>query len=221
MMSEAGFTVETDRALRKGAIRVAGNGGTMLFYVGEHDSDASQRLVEWLQQSDFAGVIFSRDANEGTFPLSQVHLGSEGPDVVMAFRWNDQANKHGVRGMIDSNAIRDPVEGTHGSLSPFDIHNSLFAVGPDFERGRVSELPSSNMDVAPTVLHILGLKSPQSLDGRILSEALIDGETPSAKTETTEVTRKLKTGKWRQYLRVSRVGEATYVDEGNGGILDD
>ena len=49
-------------------------GGTTFFYVFEHEEKTISRLVEYLQSSDFAGVIFSAVPIEGTFPLSQVRL---------------------------------------------------------------------------------------------------------------------------------------------------
>ena len=39
---------------------VVGNGGSVLFYVVGHDATVTRRLVEFLQQSDFAGVIFTK-----------------------------------------------------------------------------------------------------------------------------------------------------------------
>jgi arylsulfatase A-like enzyme len=60
----------------------------------------------------------------------------------------------------------------HGSFSPRDVHNVLIASGPafrpDFHR---DELPSANVDVAPTIASILGIALP-SADGRALDEAL-------------------------------------------------
>ena len=90
----------------------------------------------------------------------------------MAFRWNDEKNKDGVPGMIPALVTVDPVTGTHGTLSKFDLHNTLIASGPDFRSGSIDELPTSNLDVASTVLHILGITPPQRLDGRILYEAM-------------------------------------------------
>jgi arylsulfatase A-like enzyme len=62
----------------------------------------------------------------------------------------------------------------HGTFSPRDVHNVLIASGPafkpDFHR---DELPSANVDVAPTIAEILGLKLPHA-DGRVLHEALLN-----------------------------------------------
>jgi len=80
-----------------------------------------------------------------------------------------------------------------------------------------NDLPSGNIDLAPTVLHLLGLKAQDKLDGRVLSEAMTNqSEPPHAVTETIEVSRAFPNGDWRQHLRMSRVGETIYFDEGNG-----
>ena len=99
------------------------------------------------------------------------------------------------------------------------MHNTLIAAGPDFRRAMISDLPSANIDLAPTVLRLLGLEAPHKFDGRILSEAMTgDSTPPRAVTETLEVARKFPSGQWRQHLRISRVGETTYIDEGNGAF---
>jgi arylsulfatase A-like enzyme len=136
----------------------------------------------------------------------------------MSFRWSDHQNKFGVAGMIDSNGIGEEGKGTHGSLSPFDLHHILIAAGPDFRAGTTSSLPPANIDLAPTVLRILGVKPTQPLDGRVLGEAMLDGAAvfPTAESKTVEASRDLPTGRWRQYLRTSRVGASVYFDEGNG-----
>src|SRR5262249_37422655 len=51
-----------------GEVLVVGNGGSVSFYVVEDDQPVIRNLVEFLQGSDFAGVIFSRTPVEGTFP---------------------------------------------------------------------------------------------------------------------------------------------------------
>jgi len=53
---------------------LAGNGGSVLFYIIGHDSTVARRLVEFLQQSDFAGVIFTKQPTEGTFALEQANI---------------------------------------------------------------------------------------------------------------------------------------------------
>src|SRR5438045_4495318 len=91
----------------------------------------------------------------------------------MAFRWNDSKNQFGAPGMIDADWQRKAGEGTHATLSRFDMHNTLIAAGPDFRRGQMDDLPTGNVDLAPTILRILGIKAAQEMDGRVLSEAMV------------------------------------------------
>jgi arylsulfatase A-like enzyme len=97
------------------------------------------------------------------------------------------------------------------------MHNTLIAAGPDIKRGETDDLPSGNVDLAPTILQILGIKLPQKMDGRILSEAMTVAM-PLQKPETKriEATKRFRSGTWRQSLQISRVGSTVYLDEGNG-----
>lgn len=218
----AGFDAMSafEQAPKAGQVMVVGNAGTILFYIIDHDQAVASRLVEWLQHSDFAGVIFAREKFEGTFPLEAVRANTpDAPDVMVALRWNPKPNRFGIPGQIITDASRGAGQGSHVTLSEFDVHNTLIASGPGFRRGMVNDLPSGNIDIAPTVLHLLGLNSPHKFDGRILAEAMTGNSAPPrAVTETLEAARKFSTGQWRQHLRISRVGETTYFDQGNGSF---
>ena len=219
ILKEAGFDAvkEFTGQPKPGQIMLAGNGGTVLFYVIGHDAAITRRLVEFLQQTDFAGVIFTQKAMEGTFTLDQAKIDNpHAADVVMAFRWTEEKNQFDAPGMIDADWQRAAGEGTHATLSRFDMHNLLIAAGPDFQNGLTSDTPSGNVDVAPTILSILGIKAPSQMDGRILSEAMKNGSSPKPTAETFSATKKLDNGTWRQRLTISRVGSTIYLDEGNG-----
>jgi hypothetical protein len=189
--------------------------------VFDHEEQVIRRLVAFLEGTDFAGVIFCNLSLDGTFQLSDVHLAaSKGvPDVVVSMRWSAEKNEFGASGIITSMDGR-PGLGTHGSLSHFDMHNTLIAAGPDFKAGFVNQSPSGNIDVAPTVLSILGIKPPTGLDGRVLVEALADSgqEPPKAVESTLEGHCDLGFLAWRQYLKVVHVGNSVYFEEGNGEV---
>jgi arylsulfatase A-like enzyme len=223
ILNEAGFaaTTEFNGEARAGDIMLAGNGGSVLFYVIGQDAAVTRRLVEFLQRSDFAGVIFTKQRMEGTFALEQANIKNDrAPDVVMAFRWDDSKNQFGVPGMIDADWQRAAGKGTHATLSPFDMHNMLIATGPDFKRGQTDDLPSGNIDLAPTILQILGIKPPQEMDGRILSEAMtVAASSQKRETKTTEATKHFQSGTWRQSLQISHIGSTIYLDEGNGAFV--
>jgi arylsulfatase A-like enzyme len=134
----------------------------------------------------------------------------------MSFRWTGDKNQFGAEGMIDADWQRAAGKGTHATLSKFDMHNLLIAAGPDFRRAETDQLPTGNVDLAPTVLAILGIQPASSMDGRILSEAMGDGQPVKSETQMLESTIKFPTGTWRQHLQISRVGSTIYLDEGNG-----
>jgi arylsulfatase A-like enzyme len=226
ILSDAGFaaTTEVDEKVKPGDVMLVGNGGSVLFYVVGHDATVTRRLVEFLQRSDFAGVIFTKQGLPGTFHLDDVKIDNpHAPDVVMAFRWNDSKNQFGAPGTIDADWQRKTGEGTHASLSRFDMHNTLIAAGPDFRRGQMDDLPTGNIDLAPTILRILEIKAPQEMDGRVLSEAMLNSDRGSTggktETKTIESKRDFAAGTWRQSLRISRIGSTTYLDEGNGSFV--
>ena len=211
------------------------NGATTLLYVAGHDPETSARLVRFLQTQEFTGVIFSRQSMEGAFALEDAHINSpEAPDVVFTMRWTHTRNRSGTAGMenieaetpiVDGQAKATPQEsksekGTHGTLSPYDLRNTLVAAGPDFRAGFADRLPSGNTDVAPTVLWLLGIEPPRSMDGRVLSEALnIDGpKTAAPKSEKLEASRHDGRLIWRQYLKRTELNGMVYLDEGNGEV---
>jgi arylsulfatase A-like enzyme len=221
ILNDAGWKAKTEFSdePKPGEIMLVGNGGTVLFYVVNHDAPVTRRLVEFLQQSDFAGVIFTKEAMEGTFALDQGKIDSpHAPDVVMAFRWNEKKNQFGVPGRIDADWQRGAGKGTHATLSRFDMHNTLIATGPDFRHGYMDGLPSGNVDLAPTIFRVLTITPPRPLDGRILSEAMINKDAMLLKPETRkiEATKDFSAGTWRQSLQISKVGSTEYLNEGNG-----
>src|SRR5205814_7632806 len=128
---------------------------SVLFYIVQHQADVLHRLVEFLQRSDFAGVILTREPMEGAFTLADAHIDSpDAPDAVMAFKWKDEPNQYDVAGMIDADWQRGAGKGTHATLSRYDMHNTLIAAGPHFQQGGSDDLPTGNVDLAPTILQI-------------------------------------------------------------------
>jgi len=224
LVKKAGFS-----AARKledpepGQVLVVGLGGSVLFYVIEHEEATVRKLVRFLQESDFAGVIFARVGIAGTFLLEQglVDSGRNQPDVVLSLRWSNHTNEFGAAGSLVADSVKKGA-GTHGSLSPFDLHNTLVAAGPDLRCGFVDELPSGNIDVAPTILSLLGIQVAHPMDGRVLTEALVAENDSNANPElkTLEATADLNQKQWHQYLKMYVLDGRTYFDEGNGGSIE-
>lgn len=202
-----------------GDVLVVPLGGAALVYVVDRSEEVLRRAVEILQGCDFTGVLFSRVALEGTFPLSAVKYPADHhqPDLVVSMRWDDQRGEHGWAGrMVATGGSKG--QATHGSLSRSDMNNTLLAAGPDFRRGVLSMVPSGNVDVAPTILHLLGLKPREPMDGRVLWEGLKEGvgREPKATERRLEASRPLGFLRWSQYLVVQSVDGTEYYTEGNG-----
>ncbi|HWC61393.1 MAG TPA: alkaline phosphatase family protein, partial [Verrucomicrobiae bacterium] len=191
-----------------GDVLLVGLGGTALLYVTGHEEKTIDALVKFLQTEDSVSTILTAHPHEGTFALDDALIHSkDAPDVVIAFRWTSNTNAQGVPGTLvsesqGSNISPAAQKATHASLSPFDMHNTLVAAGPDVRPGFVDETPSGNVDVAPTIYKILGAKPPATLNGRVLTEALVasDAKPPVVQKKQLRAQAKLPTGDWEQTL---------------------
>jgi arylsulfatase A-like enzyme len=163
--------------LPREAFVVAVNGGSDYLYQPDHDPERVLKAVRFLQGREEFGAIFvdaRYGAIPGTLPLSSVRLeNAEGrnPDIVVGYTFDEHAIIQGMPGIEFEGVAGGTEHGMHGSFSPIDVHNTLIASGPDFAANFIDNLPSGNVDVAPTVASILGLTLDQA-DGRTLHEAM-------------------------------------------------
>ncbi|EPX64737.1 hypothetical protein D187_000159 [Cystobacter fuscus DSM 2262] len=176
--------------LPQDAIIIAAPGGSDQFYIPSRDPALVRRLVTFLQSREEYGAIFvdtRYGSIPGTFPATDVNIqnaSGRSPDVTVSFSWDDTAVVGGKPGIEFNSYV--PYRGMHGSFSPVDVHNTLVAAGPDFKQGYTDNLPSGNVDVAPTVAHLLGLPLPTA-QGRVLYEALATGGVPETRYTSTPV----------------------------------
>jgi hypothetical protein len=212
VVREAGFPAGD----RPGGVTVAANGGAGLFYVRDSEPRALERFTRWLVAQPWAGALVAGRATGvelGLLPADAVGLaGPRAPDVVLSFRW-DSVRAGGAAGSADSSEGA-PGLGTHGSGSPQELRCTLVGSGPSFEPGLVSELPSGNVDVAPTVLRLLGVTTDAPLDGRPLTEGLRETTEPAPSAAAPACHEaNCDLGDVRVVFRavVERVGAARYV----------
>ena len=114
-----------------------------------------------------------------------MHLGGHerSPDIVFTFPWSSAPNRHSVLGTeynltsgLGKTGRVDSGEANHGGIGPWTVRYTMLANGPDFKRGGVVRTPSSNVDVVPTLLHLLRMTTTlPEMDGRPLKEALATG----------------------------------------------
>ena len=170
-----------ERPLPDGAPRIVTGGGAI--YVRDGDEAAVSAIATALQHTQGVGAIFSRPGQPGsldgrlpgTLSFDAARWNHErSAQILFSPDWTDDPNAHGMRGTSASSGTAG-----HGSSSPWDIHNTLIAAGPDLKKGVTLDVPSANVDFAPTFLKLLGIAIPQSMQGRPLDEALASGGSPT------------------------------------------
>jgi arylsulfatase A-like enzyme len=181
-----------------GDVMVVGNGGSVLLYVAGHDQTLIAKVVHCLQTQPFCGVVFTQAPVEGAFRLHDARIDSpSAPDIVFAMRWKSDTSTNGTPGLVYSDYGQyGPGCGVHGSLSPFDMHNTCIAAGPDFRQDAHDDVPTGNLDIAPTILWILGIEPEHKLSGRVLGEALTQagGIPPACVTRRQVSMRQIRPG---------------------------
>ncbi len=219
------------QAVDSGDVVIASSGQSVALHVKDHDPQKVNAIVEFLQGQPWIGVVFtagqpSAPAHEGRvagiFSLEYVHLGGHerSPDIVFTFPWSSAANRYGVPG-TEYNLVggagqtgpTDAGEANHGGIGPWTVRNTMLANGPSFKRGAVIRTPTSNVDVTPTLLHLLGLDADLlQMDGRPLREALATGpDSEQLAMETRSL--RVRNGAYSAVLQVSEVDGKSYVDK--------
>jgi hypothetical protein len=187
--------------------------------VRDGDLGRLQKLVAWLKQQPWCGMIFTPGGNgvegkvAGTLSRSLLMIDHpRTPDVYFMMRTHDGNNPYGFPGGTCYDAKYAEGGTVHGGLHPREIHNVMAVKGSLFKSGYQSRLPAGIIDVAPTILHLLGCKPPPSMSGRVLAEALSDGSTEEKTYET--MTYAVGKSPQRHVLRCWRVGGTRYIDSG-------
>jgi len=242
VLSDHGFTqtvhnVNVAQALKDAGLAaneddvvIASSGQAVALHVKGRDRERIAKIVEFLQKQPWCGVIFTAAPRRGdyignapgTFALEHAHLGGHehSPDIVFTFTWSSARNRHGVPGTDydqTTSGVTGPVTtdaANHGGIGPWTVRNTMLAWGPDFKRGAIVRAPAANVDVAPTLAFLLGMRQVLAgMDGRPLLEALVNG--PDEEQMPTE-TRALHVanGAYRAVLQVSEVMGKRYVDKG-------
>ena len=135
-------------------------------------------MVSLQSRLQFGAIFVSHKYREiaGTLPMSLIKTETSGngrpPDIIVSFSYDENVAVAGKSGISYASSINR--RGDHGSFSPTDTHISLMVSGPGFKSGLRDTLPTSNVDIAPTVARILKFSMPD-VQGRVLEEALQGG----------------------------------------------
>ena len=160
LMIEAGLKSDTDSS----DLVFASSGMGALVYLSEDARSRRDNIVEWLERQAWCGSVFAGAA------LAEVGQREEGGlSVAFAMAGRDEPNRFGIPGIAhvaDSrfSSIDAPGRGQHGGLGPYET-NAVLIVDDGSGVARRVEARTSAVDVAPTILHFLGV-AYDGVDGR-------------------------------------------------------
>jgi predicted AlkP superfamily pyrophosphatase or phosphodiesterase len=245
VVSDHGFTtnaagVDVARALVEAGLKaapdstdvvLASSGQAMALHVEGHDAGRIARIARFVQSQEWGGVVFTaaRGAGDpagvvaGTFSLELIHLAhrERAPDLLLTFPWSSEPNVFGVPGsdLANTGGGARLYVSDHGSMSPWNVRNTMLACGVGFKTRTTVGVPAGNADVAPTILALLGLDdggdrghAVGGLDGRVLAEALAGPADPEQVAVDTRV-HTVETGAYRAAIQVSTVDGRRYIDK--------
>ncbi|UTA66150.1 alkaline phosphatase family protein [Emticicia sp. 21SJ11W-3] len=184
------------------------------------DKSKIKSIVSRLQSQQWVGGIYTKAAKpgstqgivEGTLSFETIHWNhpSRTADILVDYNWNDDKNDKGYAGTSYAKGVAG-----HGSMSPYEVHIALLAYGPSFKKAYESSLPTSNIDLAPTILHLHQLPIPASMNGRVFYELLNSKNAPkqpAVKVETIKTKAIYDGGSYELTLQQTILGKYRYLD---------
>lgn len=183
--------------------------------------DLVKRVVTWLDAQPWIDVVVSWHPAAPELTPSMLLAtrlwddrgtldGPTSPTFTLLPTWDAEVNEFGVQGRQVAAPTARPYEqwrAWHGTLSPHDLRTMLVLRGPGIRPGRPPS-PAGIIDVAPTVLALLGQPAGTSMDGRVLTEALESTEPPPPLRMAREPLRRLDAGSLYRLW----VNETAYLD---------
>lgn len=204
---------------------VAMGGGSDAIYIPSGDRGLVRQTLDTLAQLDYIAAIFVDDKFCPTpadcpaaLPMSSVglvgHSSVPRPAIVVAFKDFYQTRGDLQSAVQVADTTLQEGQGNHGGFGREQTLNNMAAMGPDFKSGFVDTAPTGNIDVAPTLAHILGVAMPSSgkLTGRVLSEALA-GEAPAVAPARQAMQSQPGPGGVKTLLEYQQFGGVTYLDD--------
>ncbi|WP_276371021.1 alkaline phosphatase family protein [Chryseolinea sp. H1M3-3] len=188
-------------------------------YVKDHNIDVIKKIVSALQAQEWVGPLFTKGKNAGdtkgivagTLSFESIHWNhpERSADILVDENWDDRKNEMGYAGTSYSRGVAG-----HGGLSPYEVDIALLASGPSFKKNFESVLPTSNVDIVPTILSIHNIAIPEKMNGRVVTELLAENksEKMQPKKEIIKTSTVFSGGTYNLTLERTILGKYKYVD---------
>lgn len=187
--------------------------------VPDANADRITAIARWLIRQDWAGSVFAPDQidlPDGVLPRSALRSDHRrAAHILYTLRTDSRTSAAGLPGTTLYDGGLERGAGTHGGLSRAELHTVLTWRGSRIRKG-MSDWPAGIVDIAPTILALLGAGSTAEMDGRVLLEA-IEGETPAIDARSLESWEAAAHG-YAQRLSRMRMGEHVWLDEGGRAV---
>jgi arylsulfatase A-like enzyme len=168
-----------DRDLTGAAIAMTGgNMGEIRMLDG--DIERRDAVARWLMQQEFIGMVFTPSDDpalgsvEGTLSTALVRLDhARQPELVYVLRSGTGPDAYGLPGL---GAITGSVPvggGMHGGLNRHELNTVLMLGRGARGEGSVQNTPCGLLDLAPTVLDLLGVSSVGAMEGQSLLQTAL------------------------------------------------
>lgn len=215
-LADAGFRYDTH--FGNGADYVGKLGYSSALWVRNRDYSRVAEMVGWLQTQSWCGVIFTSNGNgiegavPGTFDRSLVLADhARAPEIYYIMSNDDNTDSNGIAGGCCYDGNYPEGGSVHGGLHEKELNTLLMAQGSRFRNKFQCDFPAGVIDIAPTVLHLLGVSIPPQMGGRVLGEAIegyrFEIDKPEKKIHTVGSSSR------QQSLQVSSMGASVYLDK--------
>ena len=213
---------------------VASSGQTILLHVRERNAERISAVVRFLQRQSWAGVLFTRRRSRPA-RVRRPKGASPARSRSSSFTWRtpragrtSSSPSRGARPAARS-ACRASITptrgrpgrstgtaGNHGSMSPWVVHNTFLAWGPDFKRGVTVRTPASNVDLAPTLLALMNLDKTcriASTGARCVKLSPTAPTRSRCRSRSARILSKPPDGSYRAAIQVTELERQRYVDK--------
>lgn len=215
LLTESGHPAAMASQRDLSGMALAVTGGNMgEIRVLDGDIERRDRVARWLMAQDFTGMLFTPSDDPvhgsvpGTFSHRLVGLDHDRqPELVYVLRSSLHDDAHGLPGLGLITGSVPVGGGMHGGLNRYELNTVLALGGHEAIVAGAYTGATGVIDIAPTILDLLGVETPASMQGTSLLQL---GEQPGGPVET------FATGQndFRQELTIRRRDDVIFAQHG-------